>query len=241
MGGAANMPFGVVSCQPAFATICKPNIEFTNGDPTGKGKIFTDAVPDVTGTLQDITCTACSMLYRQANEIPAGKHPTTVKLILDLHGGVAQTGGAQIQFDMNYIADFAKGKSSADIKQEMLGVLQHEVVHIYQNYGNNGTGEGMADLVRTRTGYYNRNRWTKGGSWKTPYTSSGFFYSWLTGPCTFHSEKYSKYDLELPYKLNKVLANTSDDASFTAVNKLLLDTFGRDADSLWAEYQDTAF
>lgn len=123
----------------------------------------------------------------------------------------------------------------------MLGVLQHETVHIYQNYGNTGTGEGMADLVRTRTGYYQRNRWVKGGSWHDPYTTSGFFYSWLTGPCAFHSENYPQHDLNLPYKLNKALAGTSGDASFTAVDTLLQQTFGKNADTLWTQYQNTAF
>jgi len=123
----------------------------------------------------------------------------------------------------------------------MLGVLQHETVHLYQNYGNGGTGEGMADLVRTRKGYYQRNRWTKGGSWKDPYTTSGFFYSWLTGPCAFHSETLPAHDMNLPYKLNKALGNTQGEAAYTAVNDLLKQTFGRDADSLWTEYQNTAF
>ena len=46
----------------------------------------------------------------------------------------------------------------------------------------------------------------------------------------------------LPYKLNKVLAGTSGDAAFTAVDNLLQQqTFGKNADTLWTQYQDTAF
>ncbi len=249
-GGAAGSagastvgPFGVNTCQPAFATACNPAIVFVNGDPTDRGKVFTDAVPDVEKTMKEVSCVACSMLYRTANEIPADKHPTTVRLVLDTHGGVAQAGGGQIQFDLNYISKFGKEHNAADVKQEMLGVLQHETVHLWQYYGNLGTGEGMADLVRTRTGYYNRSRWRAGGSWKDPYTNSAFFYSWLSGPCAFHAEKYSKYDLNLPYKLNIALKGIprDGDAAFNAVNKLLTDTFGKNADSLWKEFQDTAF
>ncbi len=243
-GGAAGSgtvgQFGVMTCQPVFETVCKPKIVFINDDPNGKGKVFTNVVPDVETTMKDITCTACSMLYRSPSEMPKNEQPTTVTVHLQAYGGVAQTGNATIQFDLNYINGYAN-KSEAITKQEMLGVLQHETVHIYQNYGNNGTGEGMADLVRTRTGYYQRSRWVKGGSWKTPYTSSGFFYSWLTGPCAFHSENYPQHDLDLPYKLNLALAGTRDDASFTAVNNLLMKTFGKDADTLWAQYQSTAF
>ncbi|HEY1533901.1 MAG TPA: basic secretory protein-like protein, partial [Polyangiaceae bacterium] len=232
--------FGVISCQPAFETACKPKIVFINDDPNGRGKVFTNVVPDVDTTEKDIACTACSILYRDPSEIPQNERPTTITLHLQAYGGVAQTGNATIQFDLDYINSFAN-QTAAITKQEMLGVLQHETVHIYQNYGNTGTGEGMADLVRTRTGYYQRNRWVKGGSWKDPYTNSGFFYSWLTGPCAFHSENYPAHDLNLPYKLNKVLAGTSGDAAFTAVDNLLQQTFGKNADTLWTQYQNTAF
>jgi hypothetical protein len=119
----------------------------------------------------------------------------------------------------------------------MLGVLQHESVHLYQNYGNSGTGEGLVDLVRVRKGYYRRSRWQAGGSWK----DAGFFYSWLTGPCAFHAETLPAHDLNLPYKLNKALANIKGDAAYSAVDDLLKQTFNRGADSLWQEYQDTAF
>lgn len=239
-GGNAIGPFGITSCQPAFEVACKPPIEFVNGDPNGRGKVFTNVIPDVTKTEQDIACIACSILYRTPDEIPANKRPKKIRLVLDEHGGVAQAGGEQIQFDLNYINGYA-GRTEAVIRQEMMGVLQHETVHLYQNYGNGGTGEGEADLVRTRMGYYPRSRWTKGGSWKDAYTTSGFFYSWLTGPCSFHSETYSAHDLNFPYKLNKALGNTSGDAAYTAVNNLLMQTFGKNADALWSEYQSTAF
>lgn len=239
-GGGANMPYGIVSCQPAFETACKPNIVFENQDPNGRGKVFTDAVPNVEETMKDIACTACSILYRDPSEIPDNKHPSTIKLVLDTHGGVAQAGGGQIQFDLNYI-DSKKNDSPESIKQEMLGVLQHETVHLYQNYGTAGTGEGLADLVRARTGYYPKSRWRSEGDWKTAYTASGNFYSWLTGPCTFHDKAYAQHDFDLPYKINKVLAGKSGDASFDAVAGLLQQTFGKNVDQLWDEYQADAY
>jgi hypothetical protein len=240
-GGNALGPFGIVSCQPKFEVACKPPIVFTNGDPTDRGKVFTDVVPDVTAAEQQIACTACSILYRDPSEIPNNKHPAQIKIILDTHGGVAQAGGDQIQFDLDYIAGY-KGKSPDVVKQEMLGVLQHETVHLYQNYGNGGTGEGEADLVRARTGYYPKSRWRKGeGTWKDAYTASGNFYSWLTGPCSYHSTFYPNHDLDFPYKLNKALAGKSGDAAYDAVTALLQASFGKGPDELWTEYQNTAF
>jgi hypothetical protein len=241
-GGVAGIgPFGIVSCQPAFEVACKPNIVFENGDPNGRGKVFTNAVPDVETTMKDIACTACSILYRTPDEIPNNKHPSTITLKLDDHGGVAQAGGGQIQFDLDYINSYAN-RTPEVIKREMLGVLQHETVHLYQNYGTGGTGEGLADLVRARTGYYERSRWRANeGDWMTAYTASGNFYSWLTGPCVLHMEHRAMHDLDLPYKINKALAGVSGNASFTAVNKLLMTTFGKSAEELWDEYQDQAF
>jgi hypothetical protein len=239
-GGSTIGPFGIVSCQPAFEVACKPNIEFVNGDPTGRGKVFTDAIPDVTTTMKSIACTVCSIIYRSPDEIPQNKHPSTIKLVLDEHGGVAQAGGGQIQFDLNYINSY-KDRPADVIKQEMMGVLQHETVHLYQNYGNTGTGEGAADLVRARTGYYPKSRWRSEGDWMTPYTASGNFYSWLTGPCSFHTQSYSAHDLDFPYKMNKVLAGKSGDAAFTAMRELIQTTFAKSVDTLWDEYQQDAY
>ncbi len=239
-GGGTDMPYGVVTCQPAFETACKPTIVFENQDPNGRGKVFTDAVPNVEATMKDIACTACSILYRDPSEIPKNKHPSTIRLVLDTHGGVAQAGNGQIQFDLNYI-DSKKGDGADAIKQEMLGVLQHETVHLYQNYGTTGTGEGLADLVRARTGFYPKGRWRSEGDWKTAYTASGNFYSWLTGPCTFHTAAYAQHDFDLPYKINKALDGKSGDASFDAVAALLQTTFGKNVDQLWDEYQADAY
>lgn len=239
-GGNTVGPFGVVSCQPAFEVSCKPKIVFENGEPNGKGKIFTNAIPDVDATMKDVACIACSMLYRTVDEIPANKHPSTITLKLDFHGGVAQAGGGQIQFDLNYINSQAN-RTPEQIKREMMGVLQHETVHLYQNYGNGGTGEGEADLVRVRMNHYEKNRWSKGGSWQDAYTTSGNFYSWLTGPCAFHTEHYSKSDLDFPYKLNKALGGKSGNGAYDAVEALLQQLFQKSADDLWDEYQSTAF
>jgi|GEM_PF-5013174 len=239
-GGSTIGPFGITSCQPAFEVACKPPIELVNGDPDDRGKVFTDVIPDVTKTEQEIACTACSILYRSPDEIPQNKHPAKIRIVLDDHGGVAQAGGNQIQFDLTYIAGY-KGKDPAVVKQEMMGVLQHETVHLYQNYGTAGTGEGLADLVRARTGYYPKSRWRSEGDWKTAYTASGNFYSWLTGPCSFHTESYSAHDLDFPYKMNKALAGKSGDASFDAVAALIQTTFNKDVLTLWDEYQADAY
>lgn len=243
-GDAGNTsPFGTTSCQPAFEQACQPPITFVNGDPNGRGKTFTDAIPDVEAAEKEIACTACSILYRAPSEIPSGMHPTKITITLTKvsGGAVAVAGGEKIDVDLDYIASW-KGEDAAAIKQELLGVLQHETVHLYQNFGNVNTREGVADLVHARTGYYSSDRWEKEeGTWKDPYTISGNFFSWLTGPCSFHSTFYSGHDLDFPYKLNAALAGKDGNAAYTAVSSLIQATFGKDVDALWTEYQATAF
>ena len=234
-GGEPALPYGHVSCSPVFEEACKPPIEFENQEPEGRGKIFNTVVPDVVATMQDTACTVCSILYRDPSEIPANKHPSKIRLVLDFHGGVAQAGGDQIQFDLNYINGFTN-KPEAEAKTEMLGVLMHETVHLYQNYGNGGTGEGMADYVRIRTGLYGPGRRGAGGSWKDAYTTSGFFYSWLAGPCEYHMDGRAEHNKDLGYLLNEVLGMGGD--HYDNVNSVLQQEFGKSADELWTEYQN---
>jgi hypothetical protein len=57
----------------------------------------------------------------------------------------------------------------------------------------------------------------------------------------FHDVHYAENDLDFPYKLNKALAGKSGEGAYTAVNDLLMQLFGKDAETLWDEYQETAF
>lgn len=155
--------YGPSTCLPALKDACTPEIEFENQEPEGRGKIFNTVVPDVVATMQETACTVCSILYRDPSEIPPNKHPQKIRLVLDSYGGVAQAGGDQIQFDLNYIDGYS-GRAEEEARIGMLGVLMHETVHLYQNYGNGGTGEGLVDLVRIRTNLYNPGRRGKGGS-----------------------------------------------------------------------------
>lgn len=231
--GADPMPFGPVTCSPVFETACKPQIHFTNGDPNGRGKVFAELLPNIETTMQDITCTVCSIIYRDPDEIPQNKRWTEVTLDLNEYDGVAATGGGKISFSLNYIEGQSGNKPRA--KTEFLGVLLHEAVHLYQNYGTGGTGEGMADYVRIRVGYYEPGRRGPGGSWHDAYTTSGFFYSWLAGPCQYHQDSRAMHDVNIGYLINKTLGQNGD--PFANVSALFEQEFGKSADALWTEYQ----
>lgn len=101
--------------------------------------------------------------------------------------GVAYTVGTQasdaakeIHFSLDYIS-----RISADrLKNEISGVLVHELVHCFQYNGlstaPSGLIEGIADWVRLRANLAppHWKRSTEGG-WAAGYEKTGFFLEWL--------------------------------------------------------------
>jgi hypothetical protein len=227
--------FGVHTCLPTMKDACKAAIDLTVADPNGKGKAFTDAVPDATAAMQEAACIACSMLYHTPDEVPQQLRHTRVKLVIEGNVGVAYTitEASEMHVDHDYVSDFASNNSHADTVQEMMGVLLHETVHLYQNYGEFHTGEGMADWVRVRVGRYKPGRCGRGGTWMDGYTTTGCFFSWLTGPSVYNTWHHPHNDLDLGYKINKVLG----EQGASGVPELFKQTFGDDVDTLWNQYQ----
>jgi hypothetical protein len=185
---------------------------------TTGGMRFDAAVPDPIATMQQHSRTICRFLYRKPEEV---KKVTSLSLVIDEHGGVAQTAGARIQFDANYIGGI--GGTAAAIAFEINGVLVHENTHVWQ-YANGGGSlvEAMADYVRYRSGFDKLSRRRPGGNWSDPYTTGGFFIAWVE----------DKYDKDWGYKINMGMRTAG--FSYPA---FIMQTFGKTADALWAEYQ----
>jgi hypothetical protein len=91
----------------------------------------------------------------------------------------------------------------------------------------------MADFVRIRVGLYEPGRRTRGGNWTDPYTTSGFFFSWLAGPGLYHKDGRNPHNTEIGYLINKTIGESGPDA----VPALLMKTFGESVDVLWQSYQ----
>jgi hypothetical protein len=200
--------------------LCTPTVTFTNMFPTTAGGTrFTTAIPDPVETMQQTSRTVCRYIYRRPEEV---KKVPNLALVIDEHGGVAQTAGARIQFDATYIGGI--GGNADAISFEIHGVLAHEDTHVWQN-ANGGGGalvEAMADYVRYRSGYDKISRRHPGGNWSDPYTTGGFFIVWVE----------DKYDKDWGYKINMGMRTSGFDyATF------IQQTFGKTADALWAEYQ----
>jgi hypothetical protein len=228
--GGGLKEIGPSACLPQFKAACSPQIVFKNDEPTGRGALFDELFPDPQTTMQDVTCTVCSILFRSPDEIPQRNRHQTVNLTLRDNPNLADASGNSIRVDLKHIAGY---KDKAKALLEFRGVLVHETAHLYQHYGNGGLGEGMADFVRIRVGLYERGRRRTGGAWTDPYTTSGFFFSWLAGPGIYHPDGREPHNVDIGYLINKTIGEQGADA----VPGLMMRTFGSDVDKLWQEYQ----
>lgn len=108
----------------------------------------------------------------------------SVTLFLRSFDGVAHTGGShldeehkEVHLSTSYVAGVSG--ESARIKQEIEGVVVHELVHVFQWNGQGtcpgGIIEGIADWVRLGAGL-GPPHWGKGGErWDQGYEATGAF------------------------------------------------------------------
>lgn len=162
----------------------KPLLRLEFRDLSEEGaKIFLTYL-DCANVLEEAVNTVISTLYTEASHIPPTR---SICLILRSMPGVAYTTGLdidddhkEIHFSTDYIAGIAKERR----KEEMLGVITHEMVHCWQ-WAAKGTCpggliEGIADFVRLKAGFVPPH-WKQegGGDWDAGYQHTGYFLNWL--------------------------------------------------------------
>ncbi|GAA5864444.1 hypothetical protein JCM1840_000499 [Sporobolomyces johnsonii] len=171
-------------------------------------------------------------------------HPPIRSITLHLRAmdGVAHTCSSdldkdhkEIHLSTSYLAsvDSNSGSDSRRIKQEIEGVLTHELVHVFQWDGEGtvpgGVIEGIADWVRAEHGL-GPPHWQKGpgehDKWDAGYQTTGFFLSWLS--------RHLKNPLLVP-QLNLAMRSSrwNDGEHLT---RLL---GGQDVEALWETYKKT--
>lgn len=101
--------------------------------------------------------------------------------------GVAYTKGSDLDQDhkeIHFSLDYIKGISPARQRDEIQGVIVHEMVHCWQ-WNAVGTApigliEGIADFVRLKAGL-SPPHWKKegGGQWDAGYQHTGYFLEWI--------------------------------------------------------------
>lgn len=105
--------------------------------------------------------------------------------------GVAYTTGSDLDNDHKEIhlsLDYIKIIPSARQKDEIQGVLVHEMVHCWQwnalGTAPGGLIEGIADFVRLKAGF-SPPHWAKagGGQWDAGYQHTAYFLEWIERTC----------------------------------------------------------
>ncbi|KAK7686710.1 hypothetical protein QCA50_010310 [Cerrena zonata] len=111
------------------------------------------------------------------------RHVEVIQLILRSMPGVAHTTGSDINKEIHFSLDHIVN-CAARAKDEIHGVLTHEVVHCYQYNGRGsapgGLIEGIADFVRLRASFIPPHwRPRPSEKWDAGYDSTAYFLSWL--------------------------------------------------------------
>ncbi|KAF9245913.1 hypothetical protein BU15DRAFT_40879 [Melanogaster broomeanus] len=119
--------------------------------------------------------------------LTAPKHVKSITLVLRSFEGVAYTFGShtdkEIHLSLDYIAT-----SASRARDEISGVLVHEVVHCYQYNAKDtcpaGLIEGIADFVRLNAGYAPPHWRAVGGNrWDAGYDTTAYFLDWIEKRC----------------------------------------------------------
>ena len=145
-------------------------------------------------------------------------------------GGVAYTIGSDLDGDhkeLHFSLDYINGIAAARQKDEIQGVLVHEMVHCWQ-WNAKGTApvgltEGIADFVRLKAGF-SPPHWKKeaGGQWDAGYQHTGYFLEWIETTCGEGSVR----------KINHALMDQQykEDDFWERL-------FGKTVSHLWKEYE----
>ncbi|KAF9502176.1 plant basic secretory protein [Pleurotus eryngii] len=114
--------------------------------------------------------------------------PTNVKsilLVLCSMPGVAHTFGSSTHKEIHFSLEHINNCASR-AREEILGVLTHEVVHCYQYNAKGqcpgGLIEGVADWVRLQAGL-GPPHWKRspGDKWDAGYEATAYFLEWIEG------------------------------------------------------------
>lgn len=167
-----------------------------------------------------------NLLYKHDSERPGTR---SVTIVLRPMEGVAYTRGLpldhdhkEIHINLNYIT-----RVKSDPRQEILGVVCHELVHCFQ-WNASGTCpggliEGIADWVRLRAGL-GAKHWKQSaeGKWDGGYQHTGYFLDYLE----------QRFGQGTVMKINKCLK-----CSRYEEEKVFGDCCqGHKVDDLWREY-----
>ncbi|AUJ70835.1 MULTISPECIES: basic secretory protein-like protein [unclassified Pseudoalteromonas] len=246
---SANYELAVSSdSTPPNDTWQRPEVNFVDVNPETRGSaLFKRIIPNPAAHMAERCVDVAKVLYRDASESQRFR-----KLQFELrakdHWGkdfVAYKMGQDGSGEMTIVVSTAhleriyrdNNNNDAVIRDEIDGILFHEVTHGYNNsplthdsYGDGKANwaytEGLADAVRIGAGFHksrspdiiNAKRWLSG------YTTTGFFLHYVK----------QQHDSEFIYKFNKAAKDMGNYTwSFDAAFQHIL---GRSVEDVWNEY-----
>ncbi|KAH7930494.1 plant basic secretory protein [Leucogyrophana mollusca] len=130
--------------------------------------------------LEDAVTASYKWMYTQ---LTSPTHVKKITLVLRSFEGVAYTFGTHTDKEIHFSLDHIKN-SESHARNEILGVLTHEVVHCYQYNAKDtcpgGLVEGIADFVRLHAGFVPSHwRPSCGDKWDAGYDTTAYFLDWI--------------------------------------------------------------
>ena len=171
--------------------IPKPKVRLEIRDLTHPGALVFFSNVNVATILTDAVSVVLKTLYNPledtADRIPRVR---SITLVLRAMDGVAYTTGTEldddhkeIHFSLDYISEIPSSPSSRQ-RDEITGVIVHEMVHVWQwsGFGTapGGLIEGVADYVRLKA-KLDPPHWElePGEDWDAGYQHTAYFLDWL--------------------------------------------------------------
>ncbi|KAG9127887.1 hypothetical protein FRC07_007962 [Ceratobasidium sp. 392] len=153
--------------------------------PVDIPKWILDAIPRLDLVIEDILCPGAAQFLAAVQPATLLRN-AVVGVLLELYDAkTVPSHVKQLRLIIKEMEGVAATRLGARAREEIIGVVTHEVVHCFQ-YDGQGTApigliEGVADFVRLRAGlappHWKRDE--KGERWDAGYEKTGFFLDWL--------------------------------------------------------------
>ncbi|KAJ4353649.1 uncharacterized protein N0V89_005379 [Didymosphaeria variabile] len=210
---------------PSSDTSNLPHRENTVSDATSAPKVKPARKPLLRLELRDLSDDGTRAFLRLLHA------STALETAIDANG-VAYTTGRDIDEDHKEIhlsTDYINHVPESRQKEEIQGVIVHEMVHCWQHNAlgtaPGGLIEGIADWVRLKAGFAPPHwKRTADGDWDAGYERTGFFLEWLE----------AAHGVDVVRKINEGLRGCKYDP-----DRLWHTCCGKSVENLWDGYKSS--
>ncbi|EJW17739.1 discoidin domain-containing protein [Paenibacillus alvei] len=191
--------------------------------------LFDQALPNAQQEILTILRKLNEILYKSPAEMPVRVKKILVEIV-DTPGVAWMSGDNELKtlgISSQYLASFAANNPNNSLRDEIIGILYHELGHAYQ-YSDFDV-EAVADSLRYETGYHNRYGISPGGTWSSNGTAN--FIRWIED--TKHRGFIRALNAErIPYGMNEQQIQLWKESQFQSIT-------GIDVNTLWSQYQQS--